>query len=101
MDFGRITACGESCDGCKKLESGICEGCRNSDGHCAEWKESGVCPIHACAREHDVLFCGLCSDFPCQRLLSTATWRKQIVAELSILAEEYHRKRDSMVPHLE
>lgn len=29
------------------------------DGHCEEWTQSGCCPIHRCAREHNVqMFCG-------------------------------------------
>lgn len=68
IDFATITACGECCVGCKKKEDGICQGCIESDGHCMEWTQSNGCPIHKCAREHKVQFCGLCEEFPCDKL---------------------------------
>lgn len=92
VDFTTITACGENCSGCKKRESGLCQGCRASDGRCTEWRESGECPIHRCAREHGALFCGLCEDFPCGRLAATVVWRERAVQELTVLAEEYRRQ---------
>lgn len=84
-----ITACGECCDGCKKKAEGICLGCIESDGRCYEWKESGQCPIHKCAREHEVQFCGLCHEFPCKWLVNKVTWKKNLVAELTKLAERF------------
>ena len=60
MDFTKITACGECCVGCKKRDDGICQGCIESDGYCTEWEKSNGCPIHKCAKEHNVQFCGLC-----------------------------------------
>lgn len=33
-----------------------------------EWTQSNGCPIHKCAREHKVQFCGLCEEFPCDKL---------------------------------
>ena len=68
IDFTTITACGECCVGCKKKEDGICQGCIESDGYCMEWTQSNGCPIHKCAREHKVQFCGLCEEFPCDWL---------------------------------
>ena len=34
-----------------------------------EWEESGGCPIHKCAGKHNVQFCGLCKNFPCEWLV--------------------------------
>lgn len=92
IDFATITACGECCVGCRKKEDGICQGCIESDGHCMEWAQSNGCPIHKCAREHDVQFCGLCEEFPCEWLIQKIVWRKNVVEELTELANLYHKQ---------
>ncbi len=89
IDFTTITACGECCVECKKKECGICKGCIESDGHCEEWTQSEVCPIHKCARKHKVQFCGLCKEFPCEWLVQKVVWRQNIVEELKGLADWY------------
>ncbi len=61
----------------KIQEKGICQGCIESDGHCMEWTQSNGCPIHKCAREHNVQFCGLCKEFPCEWLIKKIVWRKK------------------------
>ncbi|MBO5228557.1 MAG: DUF3795 domain-containing protein [Lachnospiraceae bacterium] len=91
IDFDKITACGECCVGCKKKEEGICKGCIESDGLCEEWTGSHGCPIHKCAREHGVWFCGLCAEFPCEWLVNKVVWRPNVVAELRELAEVYYK----------
>lgn len=95
MDFSTITACGECCVGCKKKEDGICQGCIESDGHCVEWEQSNGCPIHKCAREHKVQFCGLCKDFPCEWLIKKVVWRKNVVEELTELADLYYKQKET------
>lgn len=90
MDFSSITACGECCDGCKKKESGLCKGCIEYDGSCQEWAESGGCPIHKCVKEHNVQFCGLCSNFPCEWVVKKAVWRSNYVEEHRQLAFKYY-----------
>lgn len=92
IDFATITACDECCAGCPKKEKRICTGCIESDGHCEEWAQSQGCPIYQCAREHNVLFCGLCEDFPCGFLVQKVTWRPNVVAELKELADLYYRQ---------
>ena len=89
IDFATITACGECCVGCNKKAEGICEGCIESNGHCAEWTHSNGCPIHKCTREHNVQFCGLCNEFPCQWLVNKVVWRPNVVQELTELAKLY------------
>lgn len=93
IDFAAVTACGENCTGCAKRAQGICAGCIESDGHCEEWKESGVCPIHRCAREHGVQFCGLCAEFPCGWLVKKVVWRPNLVEEHVRLAQAYRQHR--------
>lgn len=90
MDFSTITACGECCTDCKKKEEGLCKGCIESDGNCKEWEESGGCPIHKCTREHNVPFCGLCGDFPCEWVVKKTVWRDNYVEEHRRLASEYY-----------
>ena len=90
IDFSKITACGECCAGCRKKEEGICEGCIESDGHCKEWAQSGQCPVHKCAREHGVRFCGLCAEFPCGELTKKIHWNPKVIEHLTELAKAYH-----------
>jgi len=91
-DFTKITACGECCVGCKKKKEGLCQGCIESDGHCKEWAQSGQCPVHKCAREHGVQFCGLCIEFPCSELTKKIHWNPNIIEHLTDLAIAYcHR----------
>lgn len=91
IDFTTITACGECCIGCKKKEENQCLGCIESDGNCKEWEQSGGCPIYKCAKKHEVQFCGLCKEFPCDWLVKKITWRTNMVEELSELANQYRQ----------
>ena len=93
IDITKITACGECCIDCKKKEAGLCEGCIESDGHCKEWAQSKGCPIHKCARQHKVQFCGICSEFPCDWLVEKVTWNPNIVEDLTNLANIYNDQR--------
>ena len=89
MDFSKITACGECCDGCQKKNDGICIGCIEADGYVSEWAGSGRCKVHACTRNHNVQFCGLCACFPCDNLAKLIHWNKNIVEHQSELADKY------------
>lgn len=89
IDFVYITPCGEFCIGCKKKDDGSCQGCIESDGNCKEWAESGGCPIYKCAKQHQVKFCGLCNEFPCDWLVNKVTWNPNIVEDLNRLADIY------------
>ena len=89
-DFDHITACGERCIGCSKKKDGICPGCNEAEGRVPEWAESGVCRIYACCREHNAKFCGLCAEFPCEKLPQTIHWNKDIVSHMKLLRDEYN-----------
>ena len=91
MDFSRVTACGECCDGCGKFRDGVCPGCIEADGAVPEWSESGRCRIHTCTREHHVQFCGLCREFPCSSIESMIPWHKGIIEHMRRLADEYRQ----------
>ena len=93
MDFSKITACGECCDGCQKKKDGICNGCIESDGYVPEWSGSGRCKVHACTRNHNVQFCGLCDCFPCDKLTEIIHWNKNIIEQQHDLAEKYLNKK--------
>lgn len=92
MDFSTITACGESCADCKKRSDGICKGCIEADGYVPEWAGSGRCKIHACTRNHNVQFCGICDNFPCQHLTDYIHWNPNIVEHLTTLVSQYHKQ---------
>ena len=90
-DFSTITACGEHCGRCSKKLDGRCQGCLEADGIVPEWAESGRCKIHACVRNHHVRFCGLCAEFPCEKLPSLVSWNPDIVEQMTALRNEYRR----------
>ncbi len=87
--FDKITACGENCTGCRKKIDGMCPGCIEADGYVPEWKDSGRCRIHSCVKEHKALFCGMCSEFPCDKVPVMLHWYDDPVDHLSRLAERY------------
>ena len=91
MNYAHITPCGECCDGCEKHISGVCQGCREADGHCEEWAGTGVCPVFASCKEHGAAFCGACGEFPCERLPQLLHWRPDCIAELRATAGAYRR----------
>lgn len=70
VDLSKITPCGGYCDDCEHKESGKCSGCIASGGKCIHmWQESGgVCGVCKGCSEHNVAFCGICSEFPCEWL---------------------------------
>lgn len=90
-DFSTLTACGECCTACPKKLDGRCPGCIEADGRVPEWAESGRCRVHACAAEHHVQFCGLCPEFPCDRLPSLISWNPDIVEQMTALKNEHLR----------
>ncbi len=96
-DFSAVTACGECCTACIKKADGRCPGCNESEGRVPEWAESGICKVYACVKSHNVLFCGLCADFPCDRLPAMISWNPNIVAHLTALREEYNKQNRETV----
>ncbi|MBR3508064.1 MAG: GNAT family N-acetyltransferase [Lachnospiraceae bacterium] len=88
-DFTTITACGEYCVGCSKNKDGSCPGCIVADGRVPEGAGSGMCKVHACCKEHNARSCGLCSDFPCDKLPQMISWNPEIIKHLSAFRDEY------------
>ena len=95
IDFSEITACGECCVGCEKKVKGICPGCIEAEGRVPEWAGSGVCRVYACCKEHNAQFCGLCKEFPCDKLPQMISWNPDIVEHLTELRDEYHDQSKS------
>ena len=83
-----VTACGEDCRRCGKWPD-HCPGCAAADGKVREWKESGICRIYACVKEHQALFCGLCREFPCRKLPALMPWKGDPVQEMKSLRRAY------------
>jgi hypothetical protein len=94
IDFTTVTACGECCTGCTKKINGMCRGCIEADGYVPEWAGSGRCKIHECARNHYVQFCGICDEFPCEKLPLIVCWNPNIIEHLYNLAAQYHKQTD-------
>ena len=93
MDFSTLTACGEDCTGCKKRPEGLCPGCIKADGYVPEWAGSGRCKVHACAKEHGAQFCGICSEFPCEKLPQLIHWNPNIVEHHKGLRDGYIKEK--------
>lgn len=92
IDFTTLTACGECCTGCPKKAEGLCRGCIEADGYVPEWADSGRCKVHECARNHQVSFCGLCPQFPCEQLPALIHWNPGIVEHLESLKKLYREQ---------
>lgn len=91
MNFNDITACGGNCTGCSHYTAGECIGCNNNGGHCVSMWENG-CAICACCREHQVPFCGLCKEFPCDWIVTKlGEWDARGIHRMGQLAEQYYR----------
>lgn len=71
--------------------NGICKGCIEADGYVPEWSDSGRCKIHTCTRQHNVQFCGLCTEFPCEKLTRLIHWNPNIIEHHINLANQYHK----------
>ena len=67
-----LSVCGIDCDACGYKKDNECAGCRivAPKGRCI-W--GGHCELYDCATEKNLLHCGLCEDFPCEKLKEWAT----------------------------
>jgi len=64
LDRELLAPCGAYCGSCSyflKERTPHCSACGTHKGH-PFW---GECKLYACASEHKVEHCGVCSDFPC------------------------------------
>ncbi len=88
-DFSKITPCGGGCDACDYKENGQCKGCREAEGKCVKLWSDG-CEIYKCCNEHNVYFCGVCGEFPCEWIINKiAEWDKDGIERLTKLRNEY------------
>lgn len=92
-DFSKITPCGGDCSKCKYFIDGICEGCLQNGGKCVHMWDNG-CEIFSCCQKHEVRFCGLCEEFPCEFITKKIhNWDKNGILRLAKLAEEYRSRQ--------
>ena len=61
------TYCGLDCTNCEWKEPCNCNGCVSSKGFPFHCKDE-PCPVAACAINKNIMFCGMCKEFPCQLL---------------------------------
>ncbi|MFX0108043.1 MAG: DUF3795 domain-containing protein [Candidatus Hodarchaeota archaeon] len=65
-----LNPCGATCIGCPSFlgqdEERPCTGCLSTKGN--PWW--GECKLYKCTVEKSVSHCGVCSDFPCERLVA-------------------------------
>ncbi len=94
IDYSTLTACGECCEGCVKKKDGICQGCIEADGYVPEWAQSGRCKVHACTREHNVAFCGLCIEFPCKNINKVIHWKPNVIEQMKELEDKYRQAKE-------
>ncbi len=59
-----IGTCGTECAKCEHMLNEKCGGCREIEGK-PFW---GECELYACAAGKQLLHCGFCADYPCDKL---------------------------------
>lgn len=91
-DFSRITACGGCCDDCEFFIKEQCKGCIATGGERMFEGRKSTCEICACCREHQVSFCGICKEFPCDWIVKKIDWDKDGIEKLRRLGEEYAKQ---------
>lgn len=72
--------CGLYCGTCDEFAAGRCHGCGCGCGKCHGKFSADHCEIYACATSHRVEHCGVCTEFPCTKLIGASfdpTWLPQ------------------------
>jgi len=93
IDFNKVTPCGEFCEHCHYKQDKTCKGCRETNGSCIKMWSNG-CQIFKCCLEHKVLFCGLCSEFPCKYIVKKITsWNPSGIDNLREIADKYNKQK--------
>lgn len=63
------SVCGIDCNACKFKGDKKCEGCYAIQGK-VFW---GQCELYTCCKDRDLIHCGKCNEFPCDKLQQWAT----------------------------
>lgn len=95
-DFSKHTPCGGCCEECDHFKTNECKGCLATGGMCIHmWQKSkGICNVCKCCQEHNVSFCGLCNDFPCEWLTKWFDgWNKDGINNLARLRDKYTERK--------
>lgn len=91
-DFTQVTPCGGDCRTCQRFGS-ACEGCLKTGGKRRFSEQESSCEIFGCCVSHGAKFCGLCGEFPCERVKNEITqWDSGAVENLASLAAEYRKE---------
>ncbi len=93
-DFSKITPCGGCCDDCDFYKNKDCIGCIKTGGNRVWQGRKSVCEICVCCKEHNVSFCGLCKEFPCDFIVKKIDWDKNGIENLTKLKEEYYKEQN-------
>lgn len=64
MNTGKISMCGDQCDGCTWKEKTGCRGCHHHRGQMF----FGTCDVAVCCSSKHLAHCGYCPDVPCEIL---------------------------------
>lgn len=90
VDFSKVTFCGGCCDDCSFKISGECQGCVATGGERVWQGRKSTCEISSCCKAHNVSFCGICTEFPCNWLAEKiGEWDKDGIEKLKRLKSEY------------
>ncbi|TFF98960.1 MAG: DUF3795 domain-containing protein [Promethearchaeota archaeon] len=65
-----LTYCGLYCGICPSFHRGTCYGCRSEDKTQNRTSKWGCKIRNCCINEKEILYCGECSDFPCNKITS-------------------------------
>lgn len=69
LEVSLLAVCGRYCGKCVwhlGERNSLCPGCNVHEGH-PRW---GECQVHSCVSDHDVEYCGVCGEFPCDLLMN-------------------------------
>ena len=89
IDFSKVTPCGGCCSDCEHFKNSECRSCIATGGERVFRGVKSTCDIFKCCKAHNVSFCGICSEFPCQWLVNTITWDENGIENLRKLKDEY------------
>lgn len=92
MEISKLSPCGEDCTKCRHYST-ECKGCRSNGGKCVKMWENG-CKIYSCCEKHEVMFCGLCSEFPCKWVEENTAWNENYIDNQRKIAEIYRMEQE-------
>ena len=87
-----ITACGGCCNDCEYFAKKECLGCNATGGERVWQGKKSICEICTCCKEHNVTYCGACSEFPCDWITKKiGEWDPNGIDKLKKLKEYFEK----------